>query len=260
MHPLRPTPTTTGSATTARTPTTTGFGQRSSFVPAQTRQRPTPTATGSATAAKVRTRTVSPTRTSRSSAPIRRLPIRWRRLVRWRRMAGRDQCLERLEPPDPPHATAATRHRANTVPASINATRKQCQPGAQCLDREPARWQHAAFPSGSCYRLGGDQGLIITGRNGLTLIGTGAAPAPDERGQRLLDRPLPARTATTSPSAASASTAEHGHRHDRAGPASTRASRRHGQGGLRLRRVRPCHLEPPVRLRHPAHRAEARRP
>ena len=38
-------------------------------------------------------------------------------------MASRDECLERLEPPDRPDGDpATTRAGANTVPATINAT------------------------------------------------------------------------------------------------------------------------------------------
>ncbi len=62
-----------------------------------------------------------------------------------------------------------------TVPASIDAT---CATNASpALNAWIAAQQNGStliFPAGSCYQLGGDAGLNLTGRTGLSLIGTGS--------------------------------------------------------------------------------------
>ena len=71
-------------------------------------------------------------------------------------------------PPAPPAG-------ANTVPASINATcASDASPALNAWIASRPDGSTLVFPAGSCYRLGGDAGLNLTGRNGLTLIGTGS--------------------------------------------------------------------------------------
>ncbi len=78
----------------------------------------------------------------------------------------------------PPATTAHVRISVivrSTVPASIDAT---CATNASpALNAWIAAQQNGStliFPAGSCYQLGGDAGLNLTGRTGLSLIGTGS--------------------------------------------------------------------------------------
>jgi hypothetical protein len=64
---------------------------------------------------------------------------------------------------------------ANSVPATINATcASNVSPALNAWIASRPDGSTLTFPSGACYRLGGDQGIIIKGRNNLTLVGTGS--------------------------------------------------------------------------------------
>ena len=79
----------------------------------------------------------------------------------------------RAAPPTakPPKAAAA----GTRVPASIDATcASNASPALNAWIASRPNGSTLVFPAGSCYRLGGDAGLNLTGRNGLTLIGTGS--------------------------------------------------------------------------------------
>lgn len=62
-----------------------------------------------------------------------------------------------------------------TVPASINATcASDASPALNAWIKAQPNGSTLVFPPGSCYRLGGDNGLQLDGRSRLTLIGTGS--------------------------------------------------------------------------------------
>ena len=61
------------------------------------------------------------------------------------------------------------------MPATINATcASNASPALNAWIASRPDGSTLTFPAGSCYRLGGDQGVIIKGRNRLTLVGTGS--------------------------------------------------------------------------------------
>ena len=62
-----------------------------------------------------------------------------------------------------------------TVPSSINATcASDVSPALNAWIKAQPNGSTLVFPSGSCYRLGGDNGIQLDGRQRLTLEGTGA--------------------------------------------------------------------------------------
>ena len=70
----------------------------------------------------------------------------------------------------PPKPTAGT-----TVPASINRTcATNVSSALNAWIASQPDGSTLVFPSGSCYKLGGDVGINLKGRTGLTLIGTGS--------------------------------------------------------------------------------------
>ena len=70
----------------------------------------------------------------------------------------------------PPPAPARTRCRPRSTRRAPATSARRSTPGSRAGPMA-ARWSSRP---GSCYRLGGDAGLNITGRNGLTLVGTGS--------------------------------------------------------------------------------------
>ena len=77
--------------------------------------------------------------------------------------------------PAPPTTVPPAPTGANSVPATINATcATNVSPALNGWIASRPDGSTLMFPSGSCYRLGGDQGIIIKGRNHLTLVGTGS--------------------------------------------------------------------------------------
>ena len=62
-----------------------------------------------------------------------------------------------------------------TVPASIDATcATNASPALNAWIAAQPNGSTLVFPAGSCYQLGGDAGLNLAGRTGLTLVGTGS--------------------------------------------------------------------------------------
>ena len=93
------------------------------------------------------------------------------------------------------------------VPSSINATcATDVSPALDAWIAGRPNGSTLIFPSGSCYRLGGDNGIVLVNRPDLTLIGTGSHSSCEPPG-RASARPASwYRTAPTSSSAASPST------------------------------------------------------
>jgi hypothetical protein len=62
-----------------------------------------------------------------------------------------------------------------TVPTSIDATcATDVSPALNAWIAARPNGSTLIFPSGSCYKLGGDMGINLKGRTGLTLVGTGS--------------------------------------------------------------------------------------
>ena len=75
----------------------------------------------------------------------------------------------------PPTAAPPAPAGANTVPATIDATCGSSVSSAlNAWIASRPDGSTLTFPSGSCYMLGGDEGIIIKNRSNLTLVGTGS--------------------------------------------------------------------------------------
>ena len=122
---------------------------------------PTPTATWIATASPGPTGTPTPTVTSTASpttATAKRTPTP-------------DPTAKPVQAPKPPTPTL----HGVTVPASINRTcATNVSPALNAWIAARPNGSTLVFPSGSCYKLGGDAGINLKGRTGLTLVGTGS--------------------------------------------------------------------------------------
>jgi hypothetical protein len=78
-------------------------------------------------------------------------------------------------PTPKPVATPTPAAGTATVPASINSTcASDASPALNAWIKAQPNGSTLVFPSGACYRLGGDNGIQLDGRSNLTLIGTGA--------------------------------------------------------------------------------------
>jgi hypothetical protein len=78
--------------------------------------------------------------------------------------------------PTPASTAAPTPAPAGlTVPASIDATcASDVSTALNAWIAQQPNGSTLVFPSGSCYRLGGDAGINLANRSGLTLVGTGS--------------------------------------------------------------------------------------
>ncbi len=229
----RPTPTPPPAAKPAPTATPTATP---TAVPTAPPAAPTATPTGAPTATPTAVPTATPTATPTAAPTPTRTPT---------------------PTPTPTAAPTATPTPAppagsHTVPASIDATCGSNVSAAlnSWIAGRP-NGSTLVFPSGSCYQLGGDAGLNLKGRDGLTLVGTGWTLHLRTTGvEQLLIGLLPAGQRPHHDPWLHGRRRQHRDRHDWRRVGHRRAHQwRRRQGRFELRRVRRRHLGPPAWLR-----------